>query len=74
VVVICSTDDTYPALVPAFVSSLRAIKPKTKILLAGYPTDHITAFKSAGVDDFLHVRSESLNLLGQLQKFLGLTS
>ncbi len=74
VVVICSTDDSYPSLVPAFVSSLRELKPKIKILLAGYPNDHITAFRSAGVDDFLHIRSDSLELLGQLQKFLGLSS
>ncbi len=74
IVVICSTDETYPALVPSFVSLLRALKPKITILLAGYPTDHLTEFRSAGVDDFLHVRSDSLDLLGQLQKSLGLSS
>jgi methylmalonyl-CoA mutase len=74
IVVLCSTDDTYPALVPDFVSSLRSLKPESKILLAGYPTDQITAFRSAGVDEFLHIRSNSLELLAQLQKFLGLPS
>ncbi len=74
IVVLCSTDDTYPELVPAFISSFRELQPKAKILLAGYPTDHISAFRSAGVDEFLHIRSNSLELLGQLQKFLGLSA
>lgn len=74
IVVMCSTDDTYPSLVPDFVSLFRALKPEAKILLAGYPTDQITAFRTAGVDEFLHIRSNSLELLGHLQKFLGLPS
>lgn len=71
--VICSTDESYPEIVPAFVAALRAKRPKMKILLAGYPADHIDAFKEAGVDGFIHIRANCLEFLQDLQKQLGIT-
>ena len=67
VVVICSTDDTYPEIVPAFTKAVKAAKPETLVLLAGYPTEHIESFKQAGVDDFIHVRANCHDLLANLQ-------
>jgi len=72
VVVMCSTDDTYPELVAPFVAGLRAKSPKVKILLAGYPTEQVEAFKAAGIDDFIHLRANCLEFLTQLQKSLGI--
>ena len=40
------------------------------VILAGYPKEHIDAFKEAGVDEFLHVRVNALDLLTKLQKHL----
>jgi methylmalonyl-CoA mutase len=57
VVVICSTDDTYPDLVPPLTKAIKAAKPGTHIILAGYPKEHIEAFKQAGVDEFIHIRA-----------------
>ena len=67
IVVICSTDDTYPELVPAFTQAVKAASPETIVLLAGYPTEHIESFKQAGVDEFIHVRANCHDLLANLQ-------
>ncbi|MGF1613516.1 MAG: methylmalonyl-CoA mutase family protein [Gammaproteobacteria bacterium] len=71
IVVICSTDNTYPEFVPPLTQRIREAKPKTVILLAGYPADHIDAFQAAGVDDFIHLRANCYQLLASLQKKLG---
>jgi len=70
VVVLCSTDDTYPEIVPAFVPALKAKMPGVKIILAGYPADQIDAHKAAGVDDFIHLKVDCLAFLTNLQKEL----
>jgi methylmalonyl-CoA mutase len=71
VIVICSTDDTYPALVPPLVQAVKAADPKRKVILAGYPQDQIEAHKQAGVDDFVHIRLDAAAFLSQLAKSMG---
>jgi len=71
VVVICSTDKTYPELVPTITKGIKHAKPETLVLVAGYPSDHIDAFKQAGVDDFIHVRANCYDLLDNLQNRIG---
>lgn len=66
VVVICSSDEEYALIVPEICSRLKTNKPSLKILLAGFPKDLIETFKSSGIDDFIHIRS---NLLGTLQEY-----
>lgn len=72
VCVICSTDDTYPDIVPGFCSAIKEIAPDTTVILAGYPTEHIEAFKAAGVDMFIHVRANCYETLDTIQTKLGL--
>ena len=72
VCVICSTDDTYPEIVPAFCKALREIKPDMMVALAGYPADHVEAFKEAGVDIFIHVRANCYNTIEAIQNKIGL--
>lgn len=71
VVVICSTDATYPEIVPALAQQLKQGKSDLTVLLAGYPADHIDAFKAAGVDDFIHMNANCQALLTTLQKKMG---
>lgn len=66
--VICSSDETYPELVPPFVKALKAADPKRIVILAGYPADHVEAFKQAGVDDFIHIRANAHKVLADLLK------
>jgi methylmalonyl-CoA mutase len=73
VVVLCSTDDTYPVLVPAFASALKAAKPGVVVILAGLPAEPATveAYKQAGIDDFIHIRANVRELLAQLLAKIG---
>jgi methylmalonyl-CoA mutase len=73
-VVICSTDDTYPEIVPQVAPALKAAIPGVTVVLAGYPTDQIEAHKASGVDDFIHVRANLLAVLGGLQKKIGVVA
>ncbi|CDH46608.1 methylmalonyl-CoA mutase family protein [Candidatus Contendibacter odensensis] len=70
-VVICSTDPTYPELVPPLAQKLKHANPGLIVLLAGYPADHVEAFKAAGVDDFIHLNANCQSLLSTLQKKMG---
>ncbi len=69
--VICSTDETYPELVPAFARAVKAASPRTTVLVAGLLPEHVDAFKEAGVDEFIHVRANNLQLLTDLQALTG---
>ena len=70
IVVLCSTDDTYPEIVPAFVPALKARLPEAKVILAGYPADQIEAHQASGVDDFIHIKVDCLTFLTNLHKDL----
>jgi methylmalonyl-CoA mutase len=73
VAVLCSTDDTYPALVPAFAAAVKKAKPGIVVVLAGLPADKavVEQFKAAGVDEFIHVRASVRDLLAKLLKQIG---
>ncbi|OIR07219.1 methylmalonyl-CoA mutase [mine drainage metagenome] len=73
VAVLCSTDETYPTLVPAFAAALKAAKPDAVVVLAGLPADKALAdqFKAAGVDEFIHIRANVGDLLANLLKKIG---
>lgn len=69
VAVLCSTDDTYPELVPALAAGIKAAAPKMMVLLAGMPAAEFKdSYDAAGVDDYIHVRSNCLQILTQIQK------
>lgn len=74
VVVICSTDDTYPALVPPLAQGLKALTPPPLVVLAGLPpTPELQQqYQAAGVDEFIHVRANCAKLLAAFQDKLGL--
>lgn len=73
VAVLCSTDETYPALVPAFTAAAKQANPKLTVVLAGKPADAALTetFVRAGVDEFIHVRADVPALLGNLLKKIG---
>jgi methylmalonyl-CoA mutase len=74
VVVICSTDPTYPELVPPLVHKLKAARPDIAVLVAGYPADQVEALQAAGVDDFIYRGANCHDLLLKLQKKTGVVS
>lgn len=71
IVVLCSTDDTYPTIVPPFCAVLKAARPDATIVLAGYPAGHVENFRKAGIDEFIHVRANVVEVLRSLAKRIG---
>jgi len=70
-VVLCSSDTEYPALVPEFIAKLKATHSKASVIIAGYP-DSAEQLKAAGVADFVHVRSNPIEVLTKWQDHLGI--
>ncbi len=72
--IICSTDADYPEIVPPLLEKIKAAQPDMMMILAGYPKEHIDAFKQAGIDEFIHIRANALEILQKLQKHLGVVA
>lgn len=70
--VICSADENYPALVPAWAASIRAQKPDAILVLAGYPPEQVEAHKKSGVDEFIHLRADVVEVLSRINERLGI--
>jgi methylmalonyl-CoA mutase len=66
IVTICSTDDTYPELVPVLAKELKEKIKGVKIILAGYPKEFVEQFKKDGVDDFIFLGADVHQILNNL--------
>jgi methylmalonyl-CoA mutase len=69
VVVLCSSDDEYLPLAKPLIEKLGS---KIPVIVAGSPTT-TDQLKSDGVADFIHARSNALEVLSTWQKRLGVT-
>ena len=66
IVVICSTDENYPALVPETIKALQDKDSKARFVLAGYPADQIEAHKASGVNEFIFLGCDAYETLSSL--------
>ena len=71
VVVMCSNDDEYAEIAKEVCDGLKG-KVK-RIVLAGYPKEMVDTYKGYGVDEFIHVKSNALELLTRFQHDLNVT-
>ena len=72
-VVICSTDATYPEIVPALAPKLHKVLPQARVFLAGAaPKDLLETYKEAGIDEYISVRANCYEVLESLQKKKGM--
>lgn len=69
-IVLCSSDPEYPALATELLAKLKARGRKTPVIVAGLP-DTAEQLKAAGVADFVHVRSNPIEVLTKWQEQLG---
>jgi len=69
IVVICSSDEEYPKIVPAIN---KALKGKSITVVAGYPKDSIEDLKKAGTKHFIHMRSNVLESIQAFQQEIGI--
>lgn len=72
VAIICSTDDTYPEIVPALAPKLKELG--LVVILAGAPADDTlkAAYTAAGVDEFIHIRANCFQVLSGIATKLGI--
>ncbi len=70
IVVICSSDQEYEASAVKFAKTFREINKGKTLVLAGYPETIVAALKDAGVDTFIHIRANAIELLSDLQEKL----
>jgi methylmalonyl-CoA mutase len=69
IIVLCSSDDEYPALVPQAVA---AAKGKAILVLAGYPKPIVEELKAAGMEHFIFAGQNVLEALEEYQRLIGL--
>ena len=67
IVVLCSSDDSYMTMAPAVQ---QALKDQATIVVAGYPADGIETLQKAGIEHFIHIRSNILETLNQFNNLL----
>jgi methylmalonyl-CoA mutase len=71
--VICSSDDTYPEIVPKLARAIKAGAPDMLVILAGAPAPEFKdSYTEAGVDDFIHVKADCLSVLSKIQQAGGI--
>lgn len=66
IAVICSTDETYPELVPEIVKSVKNQKSGTLFILAGYPKEQIEELRKNGIDDFIFLGADVYAVLKKI--------
>ncbi len=72
IVVICASDDDYTQFVPEVCSFLKSGNSEALIVVAGNPVEIIDQLKAAGVDEFIHVRTNVLTSLYKFHQALGI--
>lgn len=71
IVVLCSSDEEYAEIAPAAAQKLKAAKSEMQVVVAGFPKELVDSLKAAGVDEFIHVRTNVLDTLYAFQQKLG---
>lgn len=70
--VICSTDDTYPELVPAVSRAIKAADKNAVVYMAGIPApDFEQSYKDAGLDGCVNIKSNNYETLKAVLADLG---
>lgn len=72
--VICSTDKTYPEIVPTLAPMLKKAREEEFVLFlaGGAPKDLEQKYLDAGVDDFISVKANCYEILRMLQRKKGM--
>jgi methylmalonyl-CoA mutase len=70
IAVICGSDTQYVEHAAAFAQALKAAGA-SRIYLAGHPGDNRAAFEKAGIDDFIHIGADLVQVCGTVLDHLG---
>ncbi len=74
IVAICSSDDDYGDVAPELAKAIKQLESDITVIIAGNPAEHIETLKTAGVDDFIHVKTNALASLQSYQEKLGVSN
>jgi len=72
VIVICSSDEDYKDWAPRIAQSAKEKFRQIRIVVAGNPAEIQEELKKAGVDDFIHIKSDLMTTLEHYQKLFGI--
>lgn len=73
VVCICGKDVDYPEIVPVIAKAVKVANPNTMVILAGAPAaEYKDSYDAAGVDEYIHVKANCLDILTKIQKARGI--
>ncbi|GLB49317.1 methylmalonyl-CoA mutase family protein [Neptunitalea lumnitzerae] len=70
IIVMCSSDQDYVSDGVEFATTFKSIAPEKQLVLAGYPADMVDSLKAAGVDSFIHVKTNAIEALSEYQNML----
>ena len=73
IIVLCSSDEEYPEFASPVVKAIKEQNNKALVVLAGYPKELIESLQQDGFDEFIHVRSNLLETLRNIQDKLGIS-
>lgn len=73
IVVLCSSDPEYLALATALIAKRKALGRTVPVVVAGYP-ESAEQMQAAGVADFIHIKSNPIEVLTKWQEQLGIKS
>jgi len=75
IVIICGPDDDYVAGAPQIAKTIKATNTGVKVVLAGFPREEElrNTFMEAGVDEFIHIKSNLLEMLTSFAVELGVS-
>lgn len=71
IVVICSTDESYPEIVPQITYGIKEERKDMLIVLAGYPKEYVDKFKKYGIDEFIYLGCDAHIILKSLMTKTG---
>lgn len=74
IVVITATDETYPTVVEPLARAIKARDASVLVLVAGAAKENEAAWRAAGIDEFVNVASNALELLTRLLTRIGVLS
>jgi methylmalonyl-CoA mutase len=70
-IVLCSSDAEYPALTGRLFKKQLDLRRTIPVIIAGFP-DSSEALKAAGVADFIHIKSNAIEILTKWQQHFGI--
>jgi methylmalonyl-CoA mutase len=68
IIVICSSDDDYKEMAEDFTKLVKSELPESTVVLAGYPKEIIKPLEAAGVNHFINIKSNVIEVIEKIQQ------